>query len=125
MKEEDFELSVSETTESLTSDKGSDMTTSNISSEKPAAGKGSKQLRKHKNSSLAQPIHAALTLKRKSKQQLVRGVKSAILETPPQSDLEKSATQKISDLDDINEEIQERSLSDSEVSEDEKKDVVA
>ena len=48
-----------------------------------------------------------------------------VLATPSES-LEKSATQKMSsDLDDINEEIRERSLTDSEVSEDEKKDVVA
>lgn len=55
MRDVDFELSVSETTESLTSDKGSVESSSVLSSEKEKAarGKGSKLLKKHgKNSSL-------------------------------------------------------------------------
>lgn len=53
MRDVDFELSVSETTESLTSDKGSVESSSVLSSEKAARGKGSKLLKKHgKNSSL-------------------------------------------------------------------------
>ena len=57
MKDVDFDLSVSETTESLNSE-GDDITSSHISSEKPAdnendwKGKSSKQLRKHKNASV-------------------------------------------------------------------------
>lgn len=81
MRDLDFEMSVSETTESLTSDKDNELTeselnSSKLSSEKARRGKGSKQLRKHKNSTIAQlPSTLGLTLK-KSTQSLLRGGKT-------------------------------------------------